>query len=53
MVGGPIGVIMVNVKARSVIREAKCTSTEPAPTRPQAARGRVAREKVGKGRGAE
>ena len=52
MVGGPNGVSMVNVKARSV-REAKCTSTEPAPTRPQAARGRVAREKVGKGRGAE
>ena len=48
-----IGVNMVNVKARSVIREAKCTSTEPAPTRPQAARGISAREKVGKGRGAE
>ena len=53
MVGGPIGVIMVNVKARSVIREANSTSTEPAPTRPQAATGRIAREKVGKGRAAK
>ena len=53
MVGGPIGVIMVNVKARCVIREANSTSTEPAPTRPQAATGSVAREKKRKGRVAE